>query len=147
MTRWRLPYSAWSVQNTVVPFLCFTFSCPVAIFKIQMHEMPLAVQECRKKLYQKTWEQSTDALNENLSLHLIEHHSIYTRPLTVKLIILKEENLECLVKTLDPTLKTQPGTVAKYAALGNPAGNRTRDLANLVQCPATKLRRPLLTFI
>ena len=27
---------------------------------------------------------------------IIEHYGIYTRPLTVKLIILKEENLECL---------------------------------------------------
>ena len=28
--------------------------------------------------------------------HLIEHYGVYTRPLTVKLIIVEEENLECL---------------------------------------------------
>ena len=48
---------------------------------------------------------------------------------TVKLIILKEDNLNCL-----DIFKTQPGPVVKNATLGHPAGNRTRDLANLVRC-------------
>ena len=58
----------------------------------------------------------------------IEHDS-YIRPQTVKLIIPKEENLECLIY-----FKTQPGPVAKNATLELPAGNWTRDLANLVGC-------------
>ena len=33
--------------------------------------------------------------------------------------------------------KTQSGPVAKNAALGHPAGNRTRDLTSLVQCSAS----------
>ena len=40
----------------------------------------------------------------------------------------KEENLEC-----QDISKTQPGPAAKNATLGHPAGNRTRDLANLVR--------------
>ena len=44
---------------------------------------------------------------------------------------MKEGNLECV-----NIVKTQPGPVAKNATLGLPAGNRTRDLANLVRCSA-----------
>ena len=47
--------------------------------------------------------------------------------LKVRLVILKEENLECL-----DIFKTQPGHVAKNATSGHQAGNRTHDLANLV---------------
>ena len=37
---------------------------------------------------------------------------------------------------LSISYKTQPGPVAKNATLGHPAGNRTRDLANLVRYSA-----------
>ena len=50
-----------------------------------------------------------------------EHYGI--RLLTVKLIILERG-------------ESRPGPVAKNATLGHPAGNRTRDLVNLVRCLA-----------
>ena len=40
-----------------------------------------------------------------------------------------EENIEC-----PDIFKSQPGPVAKNATLGHPAGNRTRDRANLMWC-------------
>ena len=48
-----------------------------------------------------------------------------------QLLILKEENLECL-----DIFKAQPWPAAKNATLGYPAGNGTCDLANLVRCSA-----------
>ena len=42
--------------------------------------------------------------------------------------------------------KTQPGPVAKNATLGHPAGNRTRDLTNLVQCSANSVCSPKGAF-
>ena len=47
------------------------------------------------------------------------------------MFILNEKNLDCI-----DIFKTQPGSVAKNATLGHPAGSRTRDLKNLLQCSA-----------
>ena len=61
----------------------------------------------------------------------MKYCGIETQLLTCKLISLMKENFECL-----NDFKTQPGPVAKSATFGYPAGNRTRDLANLVHCSA-----------
>ena len=64
------------------------------------------------------------------------HCGIYTR-LTVDITtLLTEESFEC--QEIFIYIKTQPGPVAKKCNFGLSGwGNRTRDLANLVQCSTT----------
>ena len=54
--------------------------------------------------------------------------------LTVRLIIVKKENLEYL-----DILKPNRDLPQKMQLFGQPAGNRTRDFANLVRCSASKI--------